>query len=71
MANDNASHLENHVVLFRILPLGSTKMGRKMGHIHLTAAHTEAELNSNVQTLLDIEGIDTKHYCFESYRIFR
>jgi hypothetical protein len=36
-----ASHLKNHVVLFCILPLGSTKMGRKMGHIHLTAAHTQ------------------------------
>jgi phosphoribosylaminoimidazole carboxylase len=34
------------------------RMGRKMGHINLTA-HTEEELDINLLKLLDIEGIDT------------
>jgi hypothetical protein len=34
--------------------------------IHWTAVHTEAELNINLPTLFDLEGIDTKRYC-ESY----
>jgi phosphoribosylaminoimidazole carboxylase (NCAIR synthetase) len=51
MERSNAAWQTEHAAVLGYGKL-ECRRGRKMGHIHLmTAVHTEAELNINVQTL--------------------